>query len=51
MAEHIYDIVKRKQSTMIHAANFIALSADETSTIDKSSITLIHAYVIIDWGR
>ena len=50
IAEHIYDSMKKKQSAMIHAANFIALSANETSTIDNTSIIMIHAYVIGDWG-
>ena len=51
MAAHIYDFVKKQQSAMIQASNFIALSADETNTIDNTSIIVIHAYVLCDWGR
>ena len=36
---------------MIQASNFIALSVDETSTIDNTSVIVIHAYVLCDWGR
>lgn len=51
IAEHIYDLVKKRQTAMIHAAQFIALSADETSTVDNTSVIAIHAYVLSDWGR
>ncbi len=51
MAEHIYDFVKKRQAAMIHAANYIALSADESSTIDNQSVIVIHCYVLCDWGR
>jgi hypothetical protein len=51
MAEHIYDFVKKKQAAMIHAANYIALSADESNTIDNQSVIVIHCYVLSDWGR
>ena len=51
MAAHIYDFVKKQQSAMIQASNFIALSVDETSTIDNTSVIVIHAYVLCDWGR
>ena len=36
---------------MIQSRNFIALSADETSTIDNTSIIVIHVYVLCDWSR
>ena len=51
MAEHIYDFVKKRQAAMIQAANYIALSADESSTIDNQSVIVIHCYVLCDWGR
>ena len=51
MASHIYDFVKIKQNSMIHAVNFIASSADEMSTIDNTNIIMIHAYVITNWDR
>ena len=51
MAAHIYDFVKKQQSAMIQASNFIALSADKTSTIDNTSVIVIHAYVLCDWSR
>ena len=49
MAEYIYDFVKQMQSTMIHVANFIALSTNETNIIDQSSIIVIPTYVLVDW--
>ena len=51
MAMHIYDFVKKQQSAMIQTSNFIALSADETSTIDNTTVIVIHAYVLCNWGR
>ena len=36
---------------MIQASNFIALSADETNTIDNTSVIVIHAYVLCDWNK
>ena len=43
MAAHIYDFVIKRQSVMIHIANFITVSADESSTIDNTSVIVIHA--------
>ena len=51
MAAHIYDFVKKRQSAMIHATNFIAVSVDESRTIDNTSVIVIHAYVLFDWGQ
>ena len=48
MAAHSYDFVKKQQSAMIQTSNFIALSADETSTIDNTSVVVIHVYVLCD---
>ena len=50
MAAHIYALVKKK-SSMIHVAHFIALIADEISTIDNTSVIVIHVYVLYHWGR
>ena len=36
---------------MIQASNFIALSADETSTIDNTSVIVIHVYVLCNWSK
>ena len=51
MAAHIYEFVKKRQSVMIHTSNFISVSVDESSTIDNTSVIVIHAYVLSDWGR
>jgi hypothetical protein len=51
MAEHIFDLVKKKQTNLIQAATFIALSANETSIVDNQSVIVIHVYVISNWSR
>ena len=49
MVEHIFDLVK-KTFAMIHATNFIALSAYETSTMDNTKMIMIHTHVMSNWG-
>jgi hypothetical protein len=51
MGEHMYDFVKRRQREIIKAADFIAVSADETSCVDLSSVIVIHVYVMSFWSR
>ena len=51
LARGATDFVKKKQSAMIQASNFIALSTDEINTIDNASVIVIHAYVLCDWSR
>jgi hypothetical protein len=35
MAEHVYDFIKKKQTSLIQAASFISISCDETSVVDN----------------
>jgi hypothetical protein len=51
MGEHMYDFVKKRQREIIKAAEFIAVSADETSCADQSSVIVIHVYVMSFWSR
>jgi hypothetical protein len=36
---------------LVQAATFIALSVDETSTVDNQSVIVIHVYVMSNWTR
>ena len=49
MVEHIYYFVKKREFAMIHTTNFIALSLDEISIIDNTTMIIIHAYMLSDW--
>jgi hypothetical protein len=51
MVDHIYDLVKKQQIDLVQNVSFIALSADETSTIDNQSIIVIHVYVTSHWAH
>lgn len=46
MAQHMYDLVKTKYKAMISVANFIALTIDGTSTVDKCLYIVAHVYVL-----
>jgi hypothetical protein len=47
----MYDIVKQKHRSMLAAAQYISLTADETITIDNCSYIVVHAYLLQDWVR
>jgi hypothetical protein len=51
MAEHIWDLVKKRIADLVKAARFIVVIADETSTVDNTSWIVIHVYVMEHWGR
>jgi len=51
MAEHMYSFVKEKIKSILLNVNFIALTADETSCVDKTSWIAIHCYAMRDWER
>jgi hypothetical protein len=51
MAEHVYDFIKKKQTSLIEAASFISISCDETSAVDNTSVIVVHAYVMSNWGH
>jgi hypothetical protein len=51
MSNHIWDLVKKKMIEMIKAANFIAITADETSANDNTSWVVIHVYIMQNWSR
>jgi hypothetical protein len=46
MACHMYDIVKQKHRSMLTAAQYISLIADETSAIDNCSYIVVNAYLL-----
>jgi hypothetical protein len=49
MADHMYDIVKKKHRTMLAAASYLSLTVDETIAIDNCSYIAVHCYVLQDW--
>lgn len=49
MAQHMYDLVKTKYKAMISVANFIALTIDGTSILDKCLYIVVHVYVLQNW--
>jgi hypothetical protein len=51
MATFMYDLVKEKHRAMLIAAQYIALTADETSAVDNLSYIVIHVYILQDWTR
>jgi hypothetical protein len=51
MATYMYDLVKEKHRAMLAAAQFISLTADETSAVDNLSYIVIHVYLLQDWVR
>ncbi|KAG0595345.1 hypothetical protein M758_UG159300 [Ceratodon purpureus] len=51
MAEYMFLQVKAGILKEVSSASYIALSADETSTLDNGSWISIHAYVVKDWVR
>jgi hypothetical protein len=51
MACHMYDIVKQKHRSMLAAAQYISLIADETSANDNCSYIVVHAYLLQNWVR
>lgn len=50
MAEHIYDFIKKKQTSLIQATSFISISCDETTAVDNTSVIVVHAYVMSNWS-
>jgi hypothetical protein len=51
MAEHMWDFVLVRFKEMILAANYIALTYDETTAIDNRSYMRVHIYVMLFWVR
>jgi hypothetical protein len=51
MAEHMYDIVKKKHRRMLAAASYMSLTTDETMAVDNCSYIAVHCYVLQDWIR
>jgi hypothetical protein len=51
MATYMYDLVKEKHRAMLAAAQYISLTADETSAVDNLSYIVIHVYILQDWLR
>jgi hypothetical protein len=51
MAEHMWDFVLVRFKEMILAANYIALTCDETTAIDNRSYMCVHIYVMLFWVR
>ena len=49
MAEHMWDFVLVRFKEMILAANYIALTCDETTAIDNRSYMCVHIYVMLFW--
>jgi serine/threonine protein phosphatase PrpC len=50
MSEHIYNIVKKKQQILVQAINFVVISANESSSVDNTSVIVIHIYVTSKWA-
>jgi hypothetical protein len=44
-------LVKKRIADLVKAARFIAVTADETNTVDNTSWIVIHVYVMEHWGR
>jgi hypothetical protein len=51
MAEHMWDFVLVRFKEMVLAANYIALSCDETTAIDNRNYMCVHIYVMLYWVR
>jgi hypothetical protein len=51
MAEHMWDFVLVRFKEMVLAANYIALSCDETTAIDNCNYMCVHIYVMLYWVR
>ena len=51
MATYKYDLVKEKHRAMLAIAQFISLTAYETSVVDNLSYIVIHVYLLQDWMR
>jgi hypothetical protein len=43
MAEFMYDVVKEEIKVEVHAASYVVLICDETTTVDNGSWISIHA--------
>lgn len=50
MATYMYDIVKEKHKGMLAVANYIALTADETSKVDNSSYIICTCLFALELG-
>lgn len=51
LAECMFDEIKDAVKQEIGSANYVAMTADEVTTVDNSSWISIHAYVVKDWVR
>jgi hypothetical protein len=51
MAEFMYDVVKEEIKAEVHVASYVALTCDETTTVDNGSWMSIHAYTCQNWVR
>ena len=48
MVEHIYNSVKDKHKSMIEKVSFLALIADEFTSVDNTSWIAVHLYIVWD---
>jgi hypothetical protein len=51
MAEFLYDMVRSEIRSRVSSADFIAVTCDETTSVDNGSWLSCHAYVCEDWER
>jgi hypothetical protein len=51
MAEAMHHVFRMKVKEFLLAARFIAMSADEVTSVDNASWISIHAYVVVDFVR
>ena len=51
MELHINDFVKKKQIDFIQATSFISFFVDETRIVDNISVTIVCAFIILNWGH
>lgn len=51
MADYMYEEVKGAIKNEISTARFVAMSADEVTTVDNGSWISVHAYIVKNWVR
>jgi hypothetical protein len=51
MAEFMFDVVKAEIKAEVSSAPYVALTCDETTTVDNGSWMSIHAYTCQNWVR
>ena len=51
LSEHMYTFVQKRMQELISEASYLAVTCDETTTVDNSSWLCLHVYVMENWGR